>query len=239
MSKMALSSLLQEIYQRLYQAHGPQHWWPGDGPFEVIVGAILTQSAAWTNVEKALASMRTADCWSFDAINSISEAELAAIIRPSGYFNAKARKLKAFAAHLAEDYGGILDTFLAKETGALREELLSIHGVGDETADDIVVYAAEKPSFVIDSYPRRIIDRMGLTPDGKNPKYGDYQALFHDNLPADTPLFNEYHALLDRHAKDPCAKRDPRCGSCCLADMCATGLKFMAGQGQNPASPAN
>lgn len=228
--KIARPELLQEIYRRLYKAHGPQHWWPGEGPFEVIVGAILTQSAAWTNVEKALASMRTAECWSFDAIHSIPEADLAAIVRPSGYFNAKARKLKAFAAHLAENYHGVLETLLAKETGVLREELLSIHGIGEETADDIVVYAAEKPSFVIDSYTRRIIDRMGLTPDAKNPKYSDYQDLFHENLPADTPLFNEYHALLDRHAKDPCAKREPRCGSCCLAEMCATGLKTTVGQ---------
>jgi endonuclease-3 related protein len=227
---LAAPELLQEIYRRLYEAHGPQHWWPGEGPFEVIVGAILTQSAAWTNVEKALASMRTAECWSFDAINSIPEADLAAIVRPSGYFNAKARKLKVFAAHLAENYLGVLETLLAKETGTLREELLSIHGIGEETADDIVVYAAEKPSFVIDSYTRRILDRMGLAPDTKNPKYGDYQDLFHQHLPADTPLFNEYHALLDRHAKDPCAKRDPKCSSCCLSDLCATGLKNTAGR---------
>lgn len=231
MTNMVLSGLLQDVYQRLYQAHGPQHWWPGDGPFEVIVGAILTQSAAWTNVEKALAVMKAAGCWSFTAIHDIPEADLAKIVRPSGYFNAKARKLKAFAAHLAENYGGELDSFLAKETSALREELLSIHGIGDETADDIVVYAAGKPSFVIDSYTRRIIDRMGLAPGGKNPKYGDYQELFHDNLPADTALFNEYHALLDRHAKDPCAKREPRCGSCCLADICATGTKIVTEQG--------
>lgn len=231
---MALPGVLQDVYQRLYRAHGPQHWWPGDGPFEVIVGAILTQSAAWTNVEKALASMQAAGCWSFAAIHDIPEADLANIVRPSGYFNAKARKLKAFAAHLAENYGRDLEglsIFLAKETGTLREELLSIHGIGDETADDIVVYAAEKPSFVIDSYTRRIIDRMGLAPSGKNPKYGDYQDLFHDNLPADAALFNEYHALLDRHAKDPCGKRGPRCSSCCLADICATGIKAMTEQG--------
>jgi endonuclease-3 related protein len=228
---MVLSGQLQEVYRRLYQAYGPQNWWPGEGPFEVIVGAILTQSAAWTNVEKALDSMRAADCWSFAAIHQIPEAELAVIVRPSGYFNAKARKLKAFAAHLAENYGvrpEDLIRFLAKETGTLREELLSIHGIGDETADDIVVYAAEKPSFVIDSYTRRIIDRMGLAPSGKNPKYGDYQELFHANLPADTALFNEYHALLDRHAKDPCAKREPRCGPCCLADICTTGMNVTA-----------
>ncbi len=233
MTETALSGLLPEVYQRLYRAYGAQHWWPGEGPFEVIVGAILTQSAAWTNVEKALASMRAAGCWSFTAVHSIPEADLAVIVRPSGYFNAKARKLKAFAAHLAENYGGLegLSVLLAQETGTLREELLSIHGIGDETADDIVVYAAEKPSFVIDSYTRRIIDRMGLAPGGKNPKYGDYQDLFHDNLPADTALFNEYHALLDRHAKDPCAKREPQCGACCLADICATGLAAVAERG--------
>ncbi len=231
MVETALSGRLQEIYRRLYQAHGPQHWWPGEGPFEVIVGAILTQSAAWTNVEKALASMKEAQCWTFDTIHATSEADLATLVRQSGYFNAKARKLKAFAAHLAENYDGVLARLLTKETKTLREELLSIHGIGEETADDIVVYAAEKPSYVIDSYTRRIIGRMDLAPAGKSPKYGDYQALFHDNLPLHAPLFNEYHALLDRHAKEFCVKWHPRCDSCCLADVCSTGQQI---KGERP-----
>ena len=164
--------------------------------------------------------MRTAGCWSFEAISELPQPELAAIIRSSGYYNAKARKLQAFANHVLERHGGNLDVMFAQDIAALRAELLSIHGIGDETADDILVYAAEKPSFVIDSYTRRIVDRMGLTPPGRNPGYAAYQALFHGNLPAEAPLFNEFHALLDHHAKVVCRKREPICPTCCLADIC-------------------
>lgn len=218
-----LAVLLNEVYNRLLGHYGPQGWWPAESPFEVIVGAILTQSTAWVNVEKALASMKSKGCWSFEAIASLPPGELAEIIRSSGYFNAKARKLQAFASHVLENYGGDLDEMFAMDVANLRSELLSIHGVGEETADDIIVYAAGKPSFVMDSYTRRIIDRMGLTPAGRNPGYRSYQALFQGNLPSDTALFNEYHALLDHHAKMTCTKREPRCLECCLADLCPTG----------------
>ena len=220
-----LGQLLMEIYRRLYDSYGPQGWWPGESRFEIIVGAILTQSTAWTNAEKALASMRAFECWSFEAVVTLPESELGAIIRSSGYYNAKARKLQAFASHVLERYGGDIDGMFGQDIEALRAELLSIHGIGDETADDIIVYAAGKPSFVIDSYTRRIIDRMGLAPAGRNPGYGSYQALFHHNLPADPPLFNELHALLDHHAKITCVKREPKCSGCCLADICPTGKK--------------
>ena len=215
-----LSQTLAEIYRRLYEFHGPQHWWPGESEFEVIVGAILTQSTAWVNVEKALSAMKAAGCWSFQAIAELEEADLALIIRSSGYYNAKARKLQAFARHVL-DRGGLAPLF-DQETAALREELLSIFGIGEETADDIIVYAAGKPSFVIDSYTRRILDRMELSPIGR-PGYGAYQELFHANLPAETSLFNEFHALLDQHAKLVCTKRGPRCAACCLIDLCPTG----------------
>ena len=224
------SVLLPEVYRRLYAAYGPQGWWPGESAFEVIAGAILTQSAAWSNVEKALASMRAAGCWSFEAVAALPEPELAAIIHSSGYYNAKARKLRAFAFHLLDRYGGDLGVMLDQDVEQLRAELLSIHGIGEETADDIIVYAAEKPSFVIDSYTRRILERMGLAPGGRRPGYRDYQALFHDSLPADTPLYNEYHALLDHHAKVTCTKRKPKCAGCCLADICPASA--LAGQGQ-------
>ena len=223
-----MASRLMDIYHRLYAAYGPQHWWPGEGPFEIIAGAILTQSAAWTNVEKALANMRAAGCWSLEAVHQLPEAELANLVRSSGYFNAKARKLKAFAAHVSINHQGDLDRFLSQPTGPLREELLSIHGIGEETADDIIVYAAGKPSFVIDSYTRRIMDRMGIAPEAARPKYGDYQVVFHDNLPhddnltQDAQLFNEFHALWDRHAKESCSKT-PHCEGCCLLDICPTG----------------
>ena len=218
-SDSPLTELLPEFYRRLYDAYGPQGWWPGDSPFEVIVGAILTQSTAWTNVEKALAAMRAAGCWSFEKIAALPESELAGIIRSSGYYNAKARKLQAFADYVLSQGG--LDRLLAQDVASLRAELLSIHGIGEETADDIIVYAACQPSFVIDSYTRRIIDRMGLAPTRRS--YDSYQALFQQNLPTDAVLFNEFHALLDRHAKVTCVKREPRCMECCLADLCPTG----------------
>ncbi|PKB64416.1 MAG: hypothetical protein BZY80_03030 [SAR202 cluster bacterium Io17-Chloro-G2] len=210
------------VYSRLYREYGPQHWWPGDGPLDVVIGAILTQSAAWRNVEMALANLKGAGCWSLDTIHRKPQDELAAIIRPSGYFNAKARKLKAFAAHITSNYAGHLDRFLALDLAPLREELLSIHGIGPETADDIILYAAEKPSFVIDSYTRRIVARLGITPEGMPDTYDAHQALFQRNLAPDSKMFNEYHALLDRHAKETCAKV-PGCSRCCLREMCATG----------------
>ena len=198
---------------------------------DVVIGAILTQSAAWTNVERAIAGLKEAECWSLSAIRRRPLHELAAIIRPCGYFNAKARKLKAFAEHVAIHYGGNLSAFLGKDLVPLREELLSIHGIGPETADDILVYAAEKPSFVIDSYTRRIVHRVGLMPEDPTPGYQTYQALFHDNLPRDAHLFNEYHALLDQHAKVACAKV-PKCSGCCLQDICATGMARVDAGGQ-------
>lgn len=222
-----LPAILLEVHRRLYQSYGPQGWWPGDGPADVIIGAILTQAAAWTNVEMAIANLKEADCWSLEAIDNQPESALAEIIRPSGYFNAKARKLKAFASHLQVNHAGNLDQMLSQEAGVLRDELLSIHGIGPETADDIVLYAAGKPSFVIDSYTRRIVERMGIAGDEQTKSYDGCQAIFHDNLPADAPLFNEYHALLDRHAKEACAKT-PRCHGCCLLDLCDTGKQALA-----------
>ena len=136
-----MSVKLMDIYDRLYTAYGSQDWWPGDSKFEVIVGAILTQSTAWTNVEMAVVNMKLAGCWSLESIINIPEEKLALLVRSSGYFNAKARKLKAFADHVATNYQGDLNLFLSKSPTVLRDELLSIHGIGEETADDIMVYA--------------------------------------------------------------------------------------------------
>jgi endonuclease-3 related protein len=215
-------NLFMEMYQRLYAVYGPQGWWPGDGPLDVVIGAILTQAASWTNVELAIRRLKEHDSWSLEAIHTLPESELAEIIRPSGYFNAKARKLKTFAAHVCCRYGGDLAAALSGGTDQLRGELLALYGIGPETADDILVYAAGRPSFVIDAYTRRILSRMGIAPGAKGDAYHSYQALFHAALPADATLYNEYHALLDRHAKVACAKV-PQCGSCCLRDLCATG----------------
>ena len=212
--------VLMEAYRRLHERYGPQHWWPAETPLEVVLGAILTQAVAWTGVEKALANLRGAGLVSVRGLRACPEERLADLLRPSGYFNAKARKLKAFIDHLWDRYDGDLAALLSGDTGELRDELLSIHGIGDETADDILLYAANRPSFVIDSYTRRILGRMGLAPD--RDRYGDYQRVFHEALPPDTALFNEYHALLDRHAKETC-KKAPLCHGCCLRDLCAMG----------------
>ena len=230
-----LGPYLKDVYRRLFGSYGPQGWWPGDGPLDVVIGAILTQAAAWTNVEMALANLKANYCFSLAAINQISQEHLAAIIRPSGYFNAKARKLKEFAAHIDQWHNSDLDGFLSQDMETLRAELLSIHGIGPETADDIVLYAAGKPSFVIDSYTRRILGRLGVVGGWLKDSYGVCQALFHDNLPGDAGMFNEFHALLDRHAKETCAKT-PRCSGCCLMDVCATGqtMKTCRAQAEKP-----
>ncbi len=208
---------LEDIYRRLRDGYGPQHWWPAEGPFEVMVGAVLTQSAAWSNVEKAITSLKAAGALSPEALRRLSLAELAELIRPCGYYNAKAVKLKSLARWLGKFCTDDLNQLFASDTDTLREQLLSIHGVGEETADSIILYAAGNPVFVIDAYTRRIIGRLGLAPESSS--YAAYQALFMDNLPADAELFNEYHALLVCLAKNVC-RRQPRCQECCLADIC-------------------
>jgi len=217
MDNQSISQVLQDIYHQLMARYGPQHWWPADEPFEVIVGAILTQSAAWSNVDKAIANLKSAKALSPKELRQLTTPELAALIYPSGYYNAKALKLKSFAHWLGEYYDDNLDKLFANNADHLRQQLLSLHGIGPETADSIILYAANKPIFVIDSYTRRIISRIGLAPVGDS--YTAYQALFMDNLPADAGLFNEYHALLVCLAKNVCRHR-PLCQQCCLNNIC-------------------
>ncbi len=212
--------LLPDVYDRLYAAYGPQGWWPGETPFEVIAGAILTQSAAWTNVERAIANLKAAGALSPEGLAAISEAGLAALIRPSGYFNAKARKLKAFMRLLDESFGGDLPKLLAVPAAELRQLLLATHGIGPETADSIVLYAAGRPSFVADAYTRRIFSRLGIAPEADG--YDGWRELFMRALPAETALFNEYHALIVRLGKEVC-RRTPRCAVCPLRAICSTG----------------
>ena len=217
MANQKVSQTLQDIYHQLMAHYGPQHWWPADNPLEVIIGAILTQSAAWGNVEKAVANLKAARALSLEALRQFSLSQLAGIIRPCGYYNAKALKLKSFAGWLGEYYHDDLDKLFARDVGSLRQQLLSIYGIGEETADSIILYAASKPVFVVDAYTRRIISRIGLAPDSN--RYSAYQSFFRDNLPADVRLFNEYHALLVQLAKDVCRKR-PVCPRCCLNSLC-------------------
>ncbi len=216
----ATTSRLAYIYDRLHDAYGPQHWWPGNSSFEVIVGAILTQSASWRNVEKALANLSAAGALSPQGIAALPESELARLIRPSGYFNAKTRKLKAFVEVVNERYGGDLERMVRAPADELRAALLATHGIGPETADSILLYAAGRPVFVVDAYTRRTFSRLGIAP--VRDTYEGWQRLFMDALPADAPLLNEYHALIVRHGKDICRKR-PRCGECMLSAVCVTG----------------
>jgi endonuclease-3 related protein len=213
MDDQELKAILLDVYNRLLSCYGPQHWWPAREPFEVIVGAILTQSAAWTNVEKAINNLKNTENLSPAALRRLPGAELARLVHPCGYYNVKARKLKTFVHWLGQQYGDNLDELFAQDTDSLRRQLLAIYGIGEETADSIILYAGNKPIFVIDAYTRRIIGRLGLAP--RSNSYSAYQSLFMANLPADAALFNEYHALLVRLGKDACRK-NPLCRRCCL-----------------------
>ncbi len=217
MGNQSISQALLSIYHQLMRRYGPQHWWPAHEPFEVIVGAILTQSAAWGNVEKAISNLKAAKALSPEALRRLSLSKLATLIHPCGYYNAKALKLKSFAQWLGEYYNDNLSQLFANNIEHLRQQLLSIHGIGQETADSIILYAAHKPIFVIDAYTRRIINRLGLAPNSHS--YTAYQTLFMENLPSDVRLFNEYHALLVCLAKNVC-RNHPLCQQCCLNNIC-------------------
>jgi endonuclease-3 related protein len=217
MDDQSLRQALIDIYRRLLDRFGPQHWWPAEEPFEVIVGAILTQSAAWGNVEKAIENLRAAEALSSAKLRRLQLPRLAKMVHPCGYYNAKALKLKSFAFWLGNHYNDDLNRLFAVDTDDLRQQLLSVHGIGRETADSILLYAAGKPVFVIDAYTRRILSRISLIPEKDS--YDGYQALFMEHLSADAAMFNEYHALLVRLGKDFCRRR-PLCPQCCLKDMC-------------------
>lgn len=212
---------LREIYARLFARFGPQYWWPGDGAFEVIVGAILTQNTAWSNVEKAMTNLKLARRLNPTRMHQLPTPRLAQLIRPSGYFNLKAKKLKAFTGHLFNAHHGRLTHLFRLETAALREELLAVYGVGPETADSIILYAARRPIFVIDAYTRRILARLGLA--RVESSYDELQRMFMEHLPHDESLFNEYHALLVALGKDYCRKSKLKCRQCPLLEVCPTG----------------
>ncbi len=217
MNNQQVSQTLQDIFKRLMAGYGPQYWWPAGEPFEVMVGAILTQQITWLNVEKAIANLKEAKALSPEALRRLELSEVARLIRPCGFYNAKALKLKSLARWLGEYYDDQLDKLSSSSAAELRQQLLSVYGIGQETADSIILYATGKPIFVIDAYTRRILNRIGLAPDGNG--YAAYQALFMDNLTADAGLFNEYHALLVRLGKDVCRKK-PLCLKCCLNGIC-------------------
>jgi endonuclease III related protein len=206
-----------EVYEALLAAYGPQRWWPGDTPFEVCVGAILTQSTSWSNVEKAIGNLKGAGMLSPAGLRKAEKGRLAGLVRPSLYYNAKARKLKEFIRFLDCGYRGRVAGMRRKPMPKLREELLAVWGIGPETADSILLYALDMPSFVVDAYTRRIFGRLGLT--GRDAGYDELKDFFESRLQEDVELYNEFHALIVRHGKDTCRTK-PKCAVCCLAGMC-------------------
>jgi endonuclease-3 related protein len=220
---MSRAAFLKLIYDTLYRTYGPQDWWPADSPFEVVFGAILTQNTNWANVEKAMASLRGVCELTPEGILSLTPDCLEEAIRSSGYFRQKSARLRSFCRFLMDRYGGDLSGTGGYDTGELREELLSLNGIGPETADSILLYALNRPVFVVDAYTIRLLSRLGLCDE--RGKYHDVQALFMDNLDPNARMFNEYHALIVTHCKQRCIKRAPKCGECTLAKWCAFNLK--------------
>jgi endonuclease-3 related protein len=210
---------LIEIYGLLLDRYGHLHWWPAETPFEVCVGAILTQNTNWVNVEKAIANLKREGLLSAWALRDLPVERLAELIRPAGYFNVKSVRLKGFIDWLFRRFDGSLDLMFAGEWRKLREELLTVKGIGPETCDSILLYAGGKPSFMVDSYTRRLLTSLGLISGREG--YEDIRALFMDNLPQDVELFNEFHALIVQHAKEHCRKK-PRCAGCAI-DFCPAG----------------
>jgi len=206
---------IKSIFNILFKVYGKQNWWPGETPFEIMVGAILTQNTSWNNVEKAIDNLVFHDCLDAEKIIRIHEDQLAVLLKPSGYFNLKTKRIKNYCRWYL-DQGGY-HCLAARDTGQLRIDLLSINGIGPETADDIMLYAFERPVFVIDAYTRRLFSRLGLV-DG-TASYEQIRKLFEGKLGEDVALYNEFHALIVRHAKLVC-KKQPECHQCCLVKKC-------------------
>lgn len=211
-------AILLEVYEKMYAALGPRHWWPAETPWEMMVGAVLTQGVAWRNVSRAIENLRREGLLSPQGIYHCPRERLEELIRPALYFRVKARKLHALAGLVVNKYDGDLSSMWRQPWPKLRQELLSVYGIGPETADCILLYAGGFPVFVVDAYTRRIMSRLGLTPE--NISYDALQEFFHAHLPADPRLFNEYHALLDGVGHRFCNPRRPRCPDCPLHDCC-------------------
>lgn len=208
-----LSRKVRRIFDLLHGHFGALHWWPGETPFEIIVGAILTQNTAWRNVERAIANLQAAGLLSAAGIRQTNDDTLAGLIRPSGYYHIKTQRLKAFIRFFYGEFGGDLERMFAEDVSLLRNKLLAVKGIGEETADSILLYAGNKPVFVVDAYTRRILARHDMIGAGWD--YGQIQSLFMEHFPSRAPLYNQYHALLVNTGKDFCRK-EPRCEACPL-----------------------
>jgi len=207
---------LMTLYERMLRHFGPQHWWPGESPLEIMIGAVLTQNTNWSNVERAVKNLRRENLINIEKLVKIDQSALAELIRPAGYFNIKAKRLRSLIDFVWREYEGDLDRFFNLPIDQLRENLLSVNGVGRETADDIVLYAAGKPTFVVDAYTYRIMVRHRLIAEDDD--YEAIKEMFETHLPTDVALFNEYHALLVATGKNFCRKL-ARCEGCPLETL--------------------
>ena len=203
-----------EIYEILLEHFGPQDWWPGDSPFEIMVGAVLTQNTNWTNVSKAIDNLKQENLLSFEKLHELEVELLAEKIRPAGYFNLKAKRLKNLLDFIGEQYNGSLEELFSEDIYSLREKILTVKGIGPETADSILLYAGNKPVFVVDAYTHRIFSRHSIIAEDEG--YYEIQEYFSLSLPEEVKLFNEYHALIVRLGKEFCKKSKPLCGECPL-----------------------
>jgi len=225
---MNKTKILTEIYDRLFKSFGKQYWWPGDTGFEVVIGAILTQNTNWSNVEKAIKNMKAAKIFTPKKLYEIDQDKLAELIRPSGYFNVKAKRLKHFIEWLFLNYNGSLSKLFKLNFATLRGQLISVNGIGRETADSIILYAAEKPTFVVDAYTKRVLVRHGVITEDYD--YDAIKEVFENNLPKEVPLYNEYHALIVMVGTHYC-KPKMQCEECPLKDVHRTSqTKRMAGR---------
>ncbi len=206
-----------KIYEKLYNGFGPRHWWPAETPFEVMVGAVLTQNTSWTNVEKAIFNLKKRRLLTPERLNGIPHRKLAGLIRPSGYYNIKAKRLKSLVSFLMHNFKGNIALMRRQDSKALRKELLLVHGIGPETCDSIMLYALNKPIFVIDAYTKRIFSRCGMVKEGVT--YDELQRLFMGSLPRNVRLYNEYHALIVQLGKEICRKI-PKCNLCPINKLC-------------------
>ena len=203
------------IYDKLLNHYGPQHWWPADTPFEVIVGAILTQAVSWSHVEKAINNLKQEAMLDPDSLREVDQDKLASLIKPSGYYNMKAKKIKAFLSFLFDHYDGDLIKMFDTELMVLRKELLGIYGIGQETADSILLYAGNYPIFVIDAYTKRLFHRLGYF--DKDIKYKELQKKVSNNIITSLKIYQEYHALIVKLGKECCFKTNPDCSNCPLS----------------------
>lgn len=218
---MNSDTLLRDAYDRLLARYGPQRWWPGDSPFEVMVGALLVQNTNWNNVERAIDNLREAAALDAHRLLALADEELEELIRPAGYYRVKARRLRNLVRWFVARYDGSIDAMFADDLATLRGELLALNGIGPETADAILLYAGNLPTFVVDAYAHRVLARHGWI--GYDADYHAIKEHFEANLPADAALFNEYHALLVEVGKRCCRRQRSDCEQCPLADLLPAG----------------